>query len=63
MARSYELPDDPNIGRVAVMRDGEFLIRMTVKAARHSYGHRDYLITPVAGSGEKWVRETRLIFV
>ncbi len=45
------------------MRQDQFLIRMRVKNARFCCGHNDYLITPVTGSGEKWVRETRLIFV
>ena len=55
-------PDNPNIGTVAIMRQDEFLIRMKVLDARFTCGHTDYKVTPVAGSGEKWVRETRLIF-
>ena len=54
--------DDPKIGTVAIMRQDEFLIRMKVLDARFTCGHTDYKITPVTGSGEKWVRETRLIF-
>ncbi len=54
--------DDPKIGTVVIMRQDDFLLRMKVLDARFAFGHNDYLITPVAGSGEKWVRENRLIF-
>ena len=51
-----------NVGKEAIMREGDFLIRMRVLDVKQAYGHTDYKVTPVTGSGEKWVRETRLIF-
>lgn len=56
------IPNHPNLHREVIMREGEFLIRMKVLEAREMYGHIDYRITPITGSGEAWVRETRLVF-
>ena len=36
--------------------------KIFIEFFQHHHPFFDYLITPVTGSGEKWVRETRLIF-
>jgi hypothetical protein len=35
-------------------------VPVTVKDARQVYGRTDYLISPVGGSGEKWVEQFRV---
>lgn len=35
-------------------------VPVTVKDARQVYGRTDYLVTPIGGSGEKWVEEWRV---
>jgi hypothetical protein len=35
-------------------------VPVTVKDAREVYGRTDYLVTPIGGSGEKWVEAYRV---
>lgn len=35
-------------------------VPVTVKDAREMWGRTDYLITPIGGSGEKWVEAYRV---
>lgn len=35
-------------------------INVTIKDSRIRFGHTDVLITPVNGSGEKWVEHTKV---
>lgn len=62
MPGTIDKPTNPNIGAEVIMRQDEFLIRMKVLDAWFTCGHYDYKVTPITGSGEKWVRETRLVF-
>ena len=45
-----------NIGKVALWGDGSGLkYEVTIVDSRIRWGSVDYLVTPVSGSGERWV--------
>ncbi len=39
----------------------EIKVEVWIKGTKTSFGHTDYLVTPVAGSGEVWKRDVELI--
>ena len=38
----------------------ELAVGVTIKSARIRFGHLDLLVTPVTGSGEKWMESHRV---
>jgi hypothetical protein len=36
-------------------------VEVWIKETKTSFGHTDYLVTPVAGSGEVWKRDVEVI--
>ena len=53
---------DKHIGSVRIMYDETGLLRYPVKilAFRQRYGKVDAQVTPVGGTGERWVEAARL---
>ena len=50
-----------NLGRTAEWEDGSGLkYEVVITDSRVRWGSVDYLVTPVAGSGTRWVAETSL---
>jgi hypothetical protein len=52
------------IGKTVAVRleEGKLTVACKVVDARVNYGRTDYLVTPVAGSGETWVGDARVTF-
>lgn len=48
------------IGRKGQIDLGSLTVDVSVRNARHRYGHVDLLISPNAGSGEQWVEGRRV---
>lgn len=46
--------------RSGIMVMNDLTIEVKITDARNRYGHLDLLVTPVAGSGEKWVEHHRV---
>ena len=55
---AYSLQD--YIGRTGRANVGDFEIDVKVSDARTRFGHLDLLVTPVAGSGTRWVEQHRV---
>ena len=51
------------VGKVARLSTEGLEIEVLIKDVSFAFGHHDFLVTPVAGSGEKKVRETRVSLV
>lgn len=47
-------------GKVGVMEVDELRFDVRITAARIRFGHLDFRITPVDGSGAKWVESHRI---
>lgn len=53
---------DPKIGTVGVMSVNGLEFEVRVLATRRRYGHTDYKITPVRGSGNRWAEQSSIRF-
>lgn len=42
----------------ATIHINNLAIGVTIKSARLRYGHLDLLVTPIAGTGEKWMESS-----
>ena len=51
---------DEYVGKTFLYRVETLSFMVRVKAVRNRFGHIDALVSPVAGSGEKWVQASRL---
>lgn len=58
---STSTPDlDSYVGRIGYFEQDDLSFAVTVSKARLRFGHLDLLITPVSGSGERWVEQHRV---
>jgi hypothetical protein len=48
------------VGRRGTIDLNSLTVNVSVRNARHRYGHVDLLISPDAGSGEQWVEARRV---
>ena len=48
------------IGQTAYLRTESFQVKVTICNVKQAYGNTRYYVTPVNGTGEAWVDETRL---
>ncbi len=48
------------IGRHGQIELGSLTVDVSIRNARHRYGHVDLLISPNSGSGEQWVEGRRV---
>lgn len=65
VTRIYEHGTDLNLyrGRSGTMALNDLAFGVEVKDARLRFGHLDFLITPIEGSGEIWVESHRVNLV
>jgi hypothetical protein len=49
---------DEHINKEYIINFEGLLVEVRVLNARSMFGRKEYLITPVAGSGEKWIART-----
>lgn len=56
--------DKPNLddykGRTGTIAVDDLMVEVKIADARLRFGHLDLLVTPVAGSGERWVEQHRV---
>lgn len=52
------------VGKVGLLKVAGTALQFEVKVsdARYRYGHLDYLVTPLAGSGETWHQGSQITF-
>ena len=46
---------------VGITMESNLIVHCKIKDVRSSFGHDEYLITPLNGSGEKWIRNLNFI--
>lgn len=49
--------------RQGVINVDDLKVEVTVEDARMRFGHLDLLVTPVAGSGQRWIEQHRVQIV
>jgi hypothetical protein len=49
-----------NRGKLGMVKLDDLVFGVTIKDARFRFGHLDYLIEPLNGSGEQWVENHRV---
>ncbi len=49
-----------NRGKLGMVKLDDLIFGVTIKDARFRFGHLDYLIEPLNGSGEQWVENHRV---
>jgi hypothetical protein len=47
-------------GRKGLIAVDDLMVEVKIADARLRFGHLDLLVTPVAGSGERWVEQHRV---
>ena len=47
-------------GRVGTIAVDDLMVEVKIADARLRFGHLDLLVTPVAGTGERWVEQHRV---
>jgi hypothetical protein len=58
---STEKPDlNDYRDRSGVISVDSLMVEVKVKDARIRFGHLDLLVTPIAGSGERWIEQHRV---
>lgn len=49
-----------NRGKIGIVKMDELTFGVIIKDARHRFGHLDYLIEPLNGTGTQWVENHRV---
>lgn len=49
-----------NRGKTGIVKLDDLMFGVTIKDARFRFGHLDYLIQPINGSGTQWVENHRV---
>lgn len=61
---SKETPTKPDLDsyrdKIGMISVDDLLVEVKITNARLRFGHLDLLVTPVSGSGERWVEQHRV---
>jgi hypothetical protein len=49
-----------NLGKIATVKLDDMMFGVIIKEARFRFGHLDYLIEPLNGTGKQWVEQHRV---
>lgn len=49
-----------NLGKIATIKDGAFLVHVRILDIKKEYGHLRYKVEPVAGTGQAWVQNIEI---